>query len=88
MNDEIGIHHDDAPRLMGRTITSERINHYSDVISHMVGASSRKFYEKHGHYPSPDAVKAYEGQLIDMLHFRQRVDMALKIPLTDGVLSS
>lgn len=88
MNDEIRIHHDEVPRLMGRTITSERINHYSDVVNHLVGAASRRFHSKHGRYPSDAAIRTYEGELLQLLHFRQNVDLALKVQLTDGALSA
>lgn len=91
MNDldpEIRIHNDTVPRLMGRTITQERIGHYSGVIDHLVGSAARKFYELHHKYPSQDAIKAYEHELIQMLYFRQDVNQALQIKLIDGILST
>lgn len=81
------IHNDEGkPVRMAFSVTSERVNHYNDVIGFMKSTAIRKFVETHKRQPSAEAIKFYEKELIRMVTIRHDIKSAQNIKIQESNL--
>ena len=79
---EIGVHSDEGkPIRMHTTVSSTRVNHYSDVVGFMMRDASQKFVLKHNRQPSDRELKAFEREALRAIHFDRNLDKASKLEI-------
>lgn len=79
---EIGVHSDECkPIRMHTTVSSTRVNHYSDVVGFMMRVALQKFVDKHKRQPSDRELKAYEREALRAIHFDRNLDKASKLEM-------
>jgi hypothetical protein len=80
--------HDDEnkPVRMLYNVTSERVNHYNDVIEAMTSTAISKFIEKHKKRPQPQAVAFYKKELVRVMTIQRDIRRAEKIQIQESVI--
>lgn len=72
---------ENKPVRIHTTVTSSRVNYYSDVVASMMDSAIRKFVEKHKREPNQRELKAYEREAIRAIHFDRNLDKASKLEM-------
>jgi len=80
MNDEIRIHDDSGKRIRTAfTVSSERINHYSDFIDYLVKAEVARCQQEEKFTPTKDQIEFFKKEATRYATIRRDMDTAQKL---------
>lgn len=63
------------------SVTSDRVNHYGEVIASMVASEIRRCQTQDNFTPSKEQVQFYEKELIRHMTIRRNIDFASTIKI-------
>ncbi len=72
---------ENTPIRIHTTVTSSRVNYYSDVVASMMDSATRKFIEKYKREPNQRELRACEREAIRAIHFDRNLDKASKLEM-------
>lgn len=79
------IHDDEGkPVRMVFNVTSDRVNHYNDVIESMTATAVRKFIDRYKKQPQAEAVAFYKKELVRVMTIQRDVRRAEKIEIQES----
>lgn len=74
------------PIRMAFDISSERVNHYADVVEYMTSAAIAKFVSEHKRQPSPQAIAFYKKEVVRYATLRKDLKTANELKIQSSTL--